>query len=98
MSGADDRLKTALSSVEGLHFAPSADAGYAVRIEVAPHDLTPEARMTLLARVRTEAKAAAPVRVCAVLRGADRSTAALIAYLRDALAVTGQVLAAESEA
>jgi|GEM_PF-6649633 len=54
--------------------------------------------MVLLARIRTEAKAAAPVRICAVIRGSDRATATLIAYLRDAQAVTGQVLAAEPEA
>ena len=54
--------------------------------------------MVLLARIRTEARAAAPARICAVLRGGDRATATLITYLRDAQAVTGQVLAAEPEA
>jgi hypothetical protein len=98
VSGADDRLKTALSSVDGLHFAPEPGCAYAARIEVAAPDPSPEERMMLLARIRTEAKAAAPARICAVLRGGDGATATLIAYLRDAQAVTGQVLAAEPEA
>jgi len=71
---------------------------YGARIEVAPQTMTPDARMALLARIRTEARSAAPARICAVLRGSDRATATLIAYLRDAYAVTGQVLAAEPEA
>jgi len=96
--GADDRLKTALSSVERLHFAPELGRSYATRIEVAAPDPSPEERMMLLARIRTEAKAVAPARICAVLRGGDGATATLIAYLRDAQAVTGQVLAAEPEA
>ena len=98
VSGADHRLKSALTAVEGVHFAPEPGSAYDVRIEVAAQEISQEERMTLLARIRTEAKAAAPARVCAVLRGGDRATAALIQYLRDAHAVTGQVLAAEPEA
>ena len=87
-----------MSSIEGVHFAPQSGIDYAARIEVAAREMSAEERMTLLARIRTEAKASAPSRICAVLRGGDRATAALITYLRDAQAVTGQVLAAEPEA
>lgn len=97
MSGADERLKTALASVEGLRYAAEPGVTYGVRIEVVSQAVSSEQRMSLLAKIRTEAKAAAPARVCAVLRGGDQATATLIVYLRDAHAVTGQVLAAEPE-
>ena len=91
VSGADGELAARLSGVE-LTAAPG--VAYAARVEIVPPPADRLARQELEVRLRRAAVSAAPGRVNAVIPGGPDETLAIVRYLLEAGAVTGQVIRA----
>lgn len=94
VSGATDDVARLLSAEGDVDFSIRSGTRYGATVRVIRTPASPQARELAAAEIRLAAIEAAPDRLNGVIAGAPDATAALIRFLLQAGAVTGQLIAA----